>query len=295
MLVASAHICLAACQTAPGALLPPPPGGASLLASTPATATAPAPANNSAAPTPYMRCVNDFWGNCTGVASNRHDYRWRYVRPGARPRELRESATARASINEKEPVREKGGAVRENAVLRDPPPVRENAVVREKVPVRENVVNAPAPPPVRENAVVREKAPVRENVVNAPAAREKPPAREKIVRDTTVMSRDKTLVCHGRRRVVGEERPSQDDARRAAENGWMGSVRYDFGERYQDINRAKDVRLNCGPSSVSIALKTPHFRCAVEATPCRDTQGYQGEPDERRYDPPVREDQISRK
>lgn len=280
MLVASAHICLAACQTAPNALLPPPPqGGASLLASTAATAPAPAPAN-SAAPTPYMRCVNDFWGNCTGVASNRHDYRWRYVRPGARPRELRESATARANLREKEPVREKV-AVRENAVLRDPPPVREN------------VVNVPAPPPVRENAVVREKAPVRE--VNAPAVRERPPAREKIVRDTSVMSRDKTLVCHGRRRVVGEERPSQDDARRAAENGWMGSVRYDFGERYQDINRAKDVRLNCGPSSVSVALKTPHFRCAVEATPCRDTQGYQGEPDERRYDPPVREDQISRK
>jgi len=223
-----------------------------------------------------MRCVNDFWGNCTGVASNRHDYRWRYVRPGARPRELRESATARASTSEKEPVREKGGAVRENAVLRDPPPVRENAVVRD----------TPA---------TREKAPARENVANTPAVREKTPVREKVVRDTAVMSRDKTLVCHGRRRVVGEERPSQDDARRAAENGWMGSVRYDFGERYQDINRAKDVRLNCGPSSVSIALKTPHFRCAVEATPCRDTQGYQGEPDERRYDPPTREDQISRK
>ena len=280
MLVASAHLCLAACQTAPNALLPPPPGGASLLASTPATAPAPAPTNHSAAPTPYMRCVNDFWGNCTGVASNRHDYRWRYVRPGARPRELRESATARANLREKEPVREKGDAARENAVLRDPP-------------LRQNVVNAPAPPPVRETAVVREKAPVRE--VNAPAVRERPPAREKIVRDTSVMSRDKTLVCHGRRRVVGEERPSQDDARRAAENGWMGSVRYDFGERYQDINRAKDVRLNCGPSSVSVALKTPHFRCAVEATPCRDTQGYQTEPDERRYDPPTREDQISRK
>jgi hypothetical protein len=219
-----------------------------------------------------MRCVNDFWGNCTGVASNRHDYRWRYVRPGARPRELRESATARANIREKEPVREKeavrekAGAVRENAVLRDPPPVRENVAVRET-------------PAAREKAPVREKA----------------PPREKVVRDASVMSRDKTLVCHGRRRVVGEERPSQDDARRAAENGWMGSVRYDFGERYQDINRAKDVRLNCGPSSVSLALKTPHFRCAVEATPCRDTQGYQTEPDERRYDPPVREDQISRK
>jgi hypothetical protein len=264
MLVASTHVCLAACQTSPGALLPP-PGGASPLAIPAAT---PSPAST---PTPYMRCVSDFWGNCTGVASNRHDYRWRYVRPGARPRELRESATARESIREK-------GAVRENAVLRDPPPVRENVAVRD----------TPA---------AREKAPVRENVAmrDTPAAREKASVREKVVRDTSVMSRDKTMVCHGRRRVVGEERPSQDDARRAAENGWMGSVRYDFGERYQDINRAKDVRLNCGPSSVSVALKTPHYRCAVEATPCRDTQGYQTEPDERRYDPPVREDQISRK
>jgi hypothetical protein len=200
-----------------------------------------------------MRCVNDFWGNCTGVASNRHDYRWRYVKPGARPRELRESATARESIREK-------GAVRENAVLRDPPPVRENVAVRD-------------------TAAVREKA----------------PAREKVVRDTSVMIRDNTTVCHGRRRVVGDERPSQDDARRAAENGWMGAVRYDYGERYQDINRAKDVRLNCGPSSVSVVLKTPHFRCAVEATPCRETKGLKTDPDERRYDPPIREDQISRK
>ncbi len=54
-----------------------------------------------------MRCINDFWGNCTGVASNRHDYRWRYVRPGARPKELREIATARASIGEKASLREK--------------------------------------------------------------------------------------------------------------------------------------------------------------------------------------------
>ena len=217
-----------------------------------------------------MRCVTDFWGNCTGVASNRHDYRWRYVRPGARPKELRESATARATtekvvIGEKVVLRDKG-AVRENAVLRDPPPVRENAVVRE----------TPA---------AREKAPPREKAVREPA-----PKREKVT-----MIRDTTTVCHGRRRVVGDERPSQDDARRAAENGWMGAVRYDYGERYQDINRAKDVRLNCGPSSVSAVLKTPHFRCAVEATPCRDPQGYQTEPDERRYEPQTREEQISRK
>jgi hypothetical protein len=145
---------------------------------------------------------------------------------------------------------------------------------------QEVVAEPPPAPPVRTKTA---QAPVRE------------PAREKVVRERVKETRDTTIICHARRRVVGEERPSQDDARRTAENGWMGAVRYDHGERYQDINRAKDVRLLCGPSSVSAALKQPHFRCAVEATPCRDTEGLKADPDERRYDPPTREDQISRK
>ncbi len=275
MLVASAHICLAACQPAPGSLLPPPfgPAGTTVLDSAPAKTPA---AANSSAPTPYMRCVTDFWGNCTGVASNRHDYRWRYVRPGSRPRELRESAPARAS------------AELEKAAVREKAPVREKAAARGKAPSSEQAAKAPPsektsvnlPTTARENISLNEKAPVR----GRSAAREK-----------TMSVRDHTTVCHDRRRVVGDERPSQDDARRAAENGWMGAVRYDHGERYQDINRAKDVRLLCGPSSVSAVLKTPHFRCSVEATPCRETQGTPTEPDEQRYNPPVREDQISRK
>jgi hypothetical protein len=236
VLIASAHICLAACQPAPGGLLPPAPGqgGTSLLANSP--------------PTPYMRCANDFWGNCAGVVSNRNNYRWRYVRPGARPREERESATAREHI------------------------ARQKAAVRESSAVLGYTKASPAIPP-------REKAPVRDSAM----------------RDTSVTIRDSSTVCHARRRVVGDERPSRDDARRAAENGWMGAVRYDYGERYQDINRAKDVRHVCGPSSVSAVLKTPHYRCVVEATPCRETKGTPAEPDERRYDPPVEEDRISRR
>ena len=267
MLVASTHVCLAACQSSPGALLPP-PGGASPLAIPAAT---PSPAST---PTPYMRCVSDFWGNCTGVASNRHDYRWRYVKPGARPRDLRESATARESI----------------AASRAPPAVREPAPPREKTASPKEKV---APP--REKAAAakdKDTSPGNQNIPlrDKAALRDRPEVREK-----TVMIRDTTAECHARRRVVGDERPSSDDARRAAENGWMGAVRYDHGERYQDINRAKDVRHVCGPSSISAVLKTPHFRCVVEATPCRATQGTPTEPDERRYDPPIREDQISRK
>src|SRR5215211_2364891 len=66
MLAASAHICLAACQAGPTA--------GSLLDA------------NSSQPQqqPYMRCMNDFWGNCTAVVSSRAEYKWRYVRPGVR-------------------------------------------------------------------------------------------------------------------------------------------------------------------------------------------------------------------
>jgi hypothetical protein len=76
-------------------------------------------------------------------------------------------------------------------------------------------------------------------------------------------------LCHPRRRVVGEERASREDALKAADGAWMGEVRYDFGERYQDLNRAKDVRYNCNPSTMPSALKTAQFRCSIEATPCR--------------------------
>jgi hypothetical protein len=95
---------------------------------------------------------------------------------------------------------------------------------------------------------------------------------------------DHGLICHARRRVVGEERPSRAKAQRAADNAWMGSVRYDHGERYQDLNHAKDVRHNCDPSSTTTILKRVYFRCVVEATPCRAPTGASGERVERRYE-----------
>ncbi len=64
----------------------------------------------------------------------------------------------------------------------------------------------------------------------------------------------------------------------------MGAVRYDHGERYQDLNNAKDVRHNCDPSSTTTILKRVFFRCVVEATPCRAATGASGERVERRYE-----------
>jgi hypothetical protein len=95
---------------------------------------------------------------------------------------------------------------------------------------------------------------------------------------------DRGAFCHTRRRVVGEERPSKDKALRAADDAWMGAVRYDHGERFQDLNHARDVRHNCDPSSTSSILKRVHFRCVIEATPCRAPTGSVEARTDRRYD-----------
>jgi hypothetical protein len=94
---------------------------------------------------------------------------------------------------------------------------------------------------------------------------------------------DRGAFCHPRRRVVGEERPGKEKALKAADDAWMGAVRYDHGERYQDLNHARDVRHNCDPSSTSSILKRVHYRCVVEATPCRAPTG-NVEARVRRYD-----------
>ncbi len=105
---------------------------------------------------------------------------------------------------------------------------------------------------------------------------------------------DRGLFCHARRRVVGEERASKRKARRAADDAWMGAVRYDHGERFQDLNHAKDVRHNCDPSSTTSVLKRVHFRCVVEATPCRAPTGASEEKVERRYEEDDNDDDDDR-
>ena len=94
------------------------------------------------------------------------------------------------------------------------------------------------------------------------------------------------IVCQPRRRVVGIEETSRRKAQKSADDAWMGAVRYDHGERYQDITNAKDVRHNCDPStpvSPALIVKKVYFRCAVEATPCRAPTGTAEERAERRF------------
>jgi hypothetical protein len=95
---------------------------------------------------------------------------------------------------------------------------------------------------------------------------------------------DRGAFCHPRRRVVGTEQKTREKARYAADDSWMGAMRYDFGERFQDLNYAKDVRHNCDLSSKTPFLKSARFRCVVEATPCRAPAGAAEEHVEQRYE-----------
>lgn len=95
---------------------------------------------------------------------------------------------------------------------------------------------------------------------------------------------DRGVFCHPRRRVVGTEQKTKEKARYAADDAWMGTIRYDYGERFQDLNYAKDVRHNCDLSSKTPFLKSARFRCVVEATPCRAPAGATEEHVETRYE-----------
>jgi hypothetical protein len=95
---------------------------------------------------------------------------------------------------------------------------------------------------------------------------------------------DRGAFCHPRRRVVGTEEKTRERARYSADDAWMGAMRYDFGERFQDLNYAKDVRHNCDLSSKTPFLKKARFRCVVEATPCRAPTGAAEERFETRYE-----------
>jgi hypothetical protein len=78
-------------------------------------------------------------------------------------------------------------------------------------------------------------------------------------------------VCHDTVIATGGELTSKERARRSADDGWMNSVRFDYGERYVDMTYAKDVRHLCMVSSLGVGfiLKKTYFRCIVTAMPCQ--------------------------
>jgi hypothetical protein len=72
--------------------------------------------------------------------------------------------------------------------------------------------------------------------------------------------------------AAGPERRSLARARYSADDMWMGRVRFDYGERYVDINNAKDKSYLCvasTPVSPAVIIKRVYFRCMTTARPCQ--------------------------
>ena len=70
-------------------------------------------------------------------------------------------------------------------------------------------------------------------------------------------------------RGVGTQWPTQSGAEEAAKKDWAETVRYDYGERFMDIDHAKDYRHACSRSSVGEIAGSVLYRCEVKARPCR--------------------------
>jgi hypothetical protein len=95
--------------------------------------------------------------------------------------------------------------------------------------------------------------------------------------------------CYGIVAAVGELAASRLRARRRAEDIWMDRIRFDFGERYVDLNNAEGVSHVCAvaiPMSASIVIKKAYFRCKIWARPCRPPDGVMAKI-ERRYEEEV--------
>lgn len=88
--------------------------------------------------------------------------------------------------------------------------------------------------------------------------------------------------CLELQRDIGDEQPREGEAKYAASHRWAARVRFHYGEKFTDLNNARDVRYTCIRSSVyerpdsddddegkgRTSLR-PLYRCEVAARPCR--------------------------
>jgi hypothetical protein len=98
-------------------------------------------------------------------------------------------------------------------------------------------------------------------------------------------------VCLNVVTVKGTEAQTENGALISAKRAWRASVRSDFGERYQDLDHAKDAEYRCWRSSTNESVLgragewlTGQYRkrCQVWAIPCLgDRQKLEGDKDDR--------------
>lgn len=100
-----------------------------------------------------------------------------------------------------------------------------------------------------------------------------------------------SALCLDIQRNVGDERPDEDEAKFTASRRWAALVRFHHGEKFMDLNHARDIRYVCTRSSVHDMAPTEryerderderyergerrepvgrlHMRCEIVARPC---------------------------
>jgi hypothetical protein len=75
--------------------------------------------------------------------------------------------------------------------------------------------------------------------------------------------------CESRLTVVGEQHVSVNGAKDEAKKAFSQTARWRYGERVMDVDHARDVKFECGRSSVGSVVGQVFHRCELTARPCR--------------------------
>jgi len=74
--------------------------------------------------------------------------------------------------------------------------------------------------------------------------------------------------CRATVRVVGPEANTETGAQTLAERAWFNAVRHDLGVKFSNLDRSKNYKRNCNPSTVTQLVKRLLWICVIEAIPC---------------------------
>ena len=78
--------------------------------------------------------------------------------------------------------------------------------------------------------------------------------------------------CRDMRRAVGDQHLTVEGAKKAANDAWAGTVRFHLGEKFMDLNNARNIVYTCSRSSIKeggvTTLGQSLTRCEIEAQPC---------------------------
>lgn len=79
---------------------------------------------------------------------------------------------------------------------------------------------------------------------------------------------DDDVRCKWHLSVVGDQYASESGAQGEADKAWMQTARWLHGERYMSREAARDIKYECGRSSVGSLVGQVFYRCRITARPC---------------------------